>query len=208
MDIRELLKELRDKIKLVSKELNQAHSEIMSSGDCSGLRLRIENLTIEKKSLRKRIDCLIDDICNDTDHLERKSKAISIIDKANIENANLKSKRKLYSHAHSTCLDASLRETWSANTFPYFQDILAMHEDCSLEAVKSLARQAVYQRALLDSTLRGDTKLLEDYDQEFELISEHDKIVLDELINKVLLKTDRRFKTYEKLMENFIIDKH
>lgn len=200
MDIRNTLRTLRDELKSVSIELSNAYLD-QDKSDSFGLKQRIAVLSVQKKTLRKRIDTIIDDICADTEHLERKSQAISIIDKANIENANLIRQRKADAHAKDKCLDSALRRVWSLRTFPYFQEILTLDNTNSesLDHAKRLARLAIYERAMLDHYLKNDSELLEQSASLFESISESDLNDINETINKVLKRTEKYFQEYKEL---------
>ncbi len=202
MNIRNTLRTLRDELKATSIELDKTYREQEASCESFGTKQRIAVLAVQKKKLRKRIDVIIDNICADTEHLERKSQAISVIDKANIENANLIRQRKEGAHAKQKCLNVALRKGWCLKTFPYFQRILALDSASpeSLNQAKNLARRAIYERALLDNYLENSSQLLDDYAQDFKLFSDDEVSDIDATVNKVLKRSNQYFQEYEELV--------
>lgn len=201
----------------MSKALTERHAQkdVLPDGQVDiELNNDIAYLTITKRRLRAKSDEIIDALLSSPEELaekaesyDKKLKAVSVIDRANIENKSLKKLRAIDTTVRLHCEQAALRQLWTANTFPFFEQILQLEDSDSnaLEQAKSLAHLALYHRAKLQSEIEGDNELLNELDMPSSDILNMAPISLkdtDKMTAKIRKKTEKAYQEYLSLVES------
>ncbi|MEI8659450.1 hypothetical protein [Vibrio sp. Hal054] len=206
-----------EELTAVNLKLDSLFTTLLNSGQMSDrqklqIKEEIGQCKSAQRTLRKKRDDLMNiifDLIENRDVEERTNmalKQLQTIEEVDLANMQIKSEkvlRNVDNKLRQDAMSATLREVWTAETFPLFSAIYNMDEDAPLGVAKYYAQLALYQNAVLTKRFREDSDIGYSIDAPvwtYDTPPDISISSIDQLAEKIATKLQKREIRYNSLL--------